>query len=141
MTAVPKRVASSSRESLARVADELRGREHTIWLALQRYRLHHVCDPTAYELFREMHARGEAFDVNSVRPRLTALKDRGLAETCGRRRCSVTGRTVHTWREKPTDSQVVERNETRIHRPDTDGASVTERPTRQSDLFEERSSR
>ena len=57
---------------------------------------------TAYELFRSMEADGLAddglFDLNSVRPRLTALVDRGLVEKGEKRACTVTGKTVYTYR-------------------------------------------
>lgn len=62
------------------------------WNALQS-------SPTALELIAWARARGEqVFDVNSVRPRLTALVEAGLVETAGKRPCRVSGVTVHTWR-------------------------------------------
>jgi hypothetical protein len=54
--------------------------------------------PTALELLAWMRARGEsAFDVNSIRPRITALVDAGLMTSRGKRRCGVSGKTVHIW--------------------------------------------
>jgi hypothetical protein len=54
--------------------------------------------PTALELLDWMMAHGErAFDVNSVRPRITALVANGLVEARGKRQCVVSGKTVHTW--------------------------------------------
>ena len=55
--------------------------------------------PTALELLAWARVKGETlFDVNSMRPRLTALVGDGLVESAGKRRCSVSGKTVHTWR-------------------------------------------
>jgi hypothetical protein len=55
--------------------------------------------PTARELAAWMARQGEPVDdINSVRPRLTALVEAGLVETAGKRRCKVSGKTVLTWR-------------------------------------------
>lgn len=55
--------------------------------------------PTALELLRWARERGESlFDVNSLRPRVTSLVEAGLVESAGKRRCTVSGQTVHTWR-------------------------------------------
>ena len=55
--------------------------------------------PTALELLDWARAQGETlFDINSLRPRLTALVEAGHVETAGKRRCRVSGKTVHTWR-------------------------------------------
>lgn len=55
--------------------------------------------PTALELLAWARAHGEhLFDINSLRPRLTALVESGLVESAGKRRCGVSGKTVHTWR-------------------------------------------
>lgn len=63
--------------------------------------------PTSYELFEWMKSEnGDAlpewvglFDLNSVRPTLTKLKDeRRLIEFGPRRVCSISGRSVHTIR-------------------------------------------
>jgi hypothetical protein len=54
--------------------------------------------PTALELLAWARSKGEhLFDVNSLRPRLKELFDRGLVEPRGKRTCAVSGKTVHTW--------------------------------------------
>jgi len=61
--------------------------------------------PTALELLAWMKERDEPlFDVNSIRPRLTELLERGLIEPAGKRRCIVSGKTVHTWRVREAGS-------------------------------------
>lgn len=77
--------------------DDLRGslprRERLVWEQLL------ACStaPTSYELTERMKRAGLAFDVNSCRPRLTALFDRGCVRRLGKRTCGVTGKTVYTW--------------------------------------------
>ena len=53
--------------------------------------------PTSYELTRWLQADDLAFDVNSVRPRLCALLDKGLIATGEKRPCRVTTRLAYTW--------------------------------------------
>lgn len=58
--------------------------------------------PTAYELLRFMQGQGygmsgPAFDLNSVRPRLTALKERGLVENGDKVICTITRKKAFTW--------------------------------------------
>ena len=55
--------------------------------------------PTARELFVwAVNVRGERLDdINSIRPRITALVESGLVEPRDKRRCAVSGKTVHTW--------------------------------------------
>lgn len=54
--------------------------------------------PTALELLAWMKEQGEpVFDVNSVRPRIRQLVEDGLVEPRAKRRCIVSGMTVHTW--------------------------------------------
>lgn len=55
--------------------------------------------PTAYELFELMKRRGEASDLNDVRPRLTELfKELHKVVRCDKRTCRVTGHTAYTWK-------------------------------------------
>jgi sulfur relay (sulfurtransferase) DsrC/TusE family protein len=55
--------------------------------------------PTARELLAWMQRQGEPVDdVNSCRPRLTYLCERGLVEAAAKRKCAVSGVLVHTWR-------------------------------------------
>jgi len=54
--------------------------------------------PTARELFEWATAKGERLDdINSIRPRLTKLRELGLVEIRGKRICEVSGLTVSTW--------------------------------------------
>ena len=54
--------------------------------------------PTALELMRWARDRGERlFDVNSVRPRITALVEAGLVDKGTKRRCQVSGKVAWTW--------------------------------------------
>ena len=54
--------------------------------------------PTALELLAWARSRGELlFDVNSVRPRITALFACGLIDKVAKRRCAVSGKTAWTW--------------------------------------------
>jgi hypothetical protein len=55
--------------------------------------------PTALELLTWMSDRGErVFDINGVRPRITALVEAGIVESAGQRKCSISGKRVHIWR-------------------------------------------
>jgi hypothetical protein len=54
--------------------------------------------PTARELFEWAKAKGQRLDdINSIRPRLHALVEQGLVAPGAKRRCEVSGKTVHTW--------------------------------------------
>lgn len=61
--------------------------------------------PTALELLAWMRDCGEpVFDVNSIRPRLRELFEIGVIESAGKRRCVVSGKTVHVWRVREIGS-------------------------------------
>lgn len=65
------------------------------------------CSPTARELFAWAVYHGEPLDdINSVRPRLTALVESGLIEVAGKRVCAVSGKRVSTWRVREAGSEV-----------------------------------
>lgn len=55
--------------------------------------------PTALELLSYAQSRfpSERLDVNTIRPRLTELHDRGLVVMGEKRRCYVSGVRVYTW--------------------------------------------
>ena len=74
-------------------------REGQVLRLLAAHWNHTQCSPTARELFVwSVHVRKEPLDdINSVRPRLTALVECGLVETRAKRRCAVSGKTVNTW--------------------------------------------
>lgn len=72
---------------------------------LSAYWNRYQASPTALELLSWAKTRGEnLFDVNSLRPRLTALVDAGVVETAAKRACTVSGQTVYTWRVREAGS-------------------------------------
>lgn len=85
------------RDTSASAYHELRAslprRERLVWEALSKC----LMAPTAYELTETMKRAGLAFDLNSVRPRLTALFEKDSVRRLGKRTCAITGRTVYTW--------------------------------------------
>lgn len=94
-----KLVRPTSIEALREVLETLPHRERAVLGALWHWcKVNAPRCPTAYELFEHMKARGEAFDLNSVRPRLTELHDRGLVETAAKRKCAVSGKAALTWK-------------------------------------------
>jgi hypothetical protein len=89
-------VRDTSREAYRDVRASLAARERVVLEGLRAYLAERGEAPTAYELFKFMEARGEARDLNSVRPRLTEMQ--GRAVVCGpKRKCGVTGKKAHTW--------------------------------------------
>lgn len=91
-----KRVTSTSIAAYREIAPTLPEREALVLAGMQGH-----APMTAYELFRSMEADGLAddglFDLNAVRPRLTALEARGLIAKGEKRACRVTGKTAFTW--------------------------------------------
>lgn len=77
----------------------LEARERFVLEHLTAYlKARHVA-PTSLELLayiQEQHP-GQRFDCNSVRPRISALVDMGIVKASGKRRCPISGMTVHTW--------------------------------------------
>lgn len=55
--------------------------------------------PTALELLAFVQARwpGRPFDVNTIRPRLTAMNDMHMVRMDAKRRCRISGKRVYTW--------------------------------------------
>jgi hypothetical protein len=88
-----KRIALTSRLAYAELQEELQPREREVLDALGRG----LEAPTAYELLERMRAAHPQFDVNSIRPRLTSLRDKGRIFEGNKRRCRVTGRIAWTW--------------------------------------------
>lgn len=76
---------------------DLPAREAAVLIGLRRYAIVHGHAPTSYELFRDMQAEGCAFDINAVRPRLTALWKKSLIIKSDWRACAVTGKNAYTW--------------------------------------------
>ena len=96
-----KRIQITSLEAYYKLLPTLPERERAVLEGLKIYHLGLAnVWPTAYELFSYMEARctPTIFDVNSVRPVLTRLKDKGLVEFGERKRCAITGQNAHVWR-------------------------------------------
>jgi Fe2+ or Zn2+ uptake regulation protein len=89
-----KRVRDTSAQSLRELESTLPRREQIVLDALRHWR---GCPPTSYELTKWLQEEGRAFDLNAVRPRLSALCDKGLVTTGNKRTCRVTGKTSYTW--------------------------------------------
>lgn len=87
-----KRVRDTS--ALALRSLDLPRREQIVLTALQQWT---GPAPTSYELTRWLQADDLAFDVNSCRPRISALVDKGLVVAGPRRACRVTGKSAYTW--------------------------------------------
>lgn len=95
--AAQKQVASTSVKAYRELSDTLPERERAVLIGLRRYWASHRQAPTSYELFESMKADGCAFDLNSVRPRLTALFQHGRVAREAKRMCRVTSKTAYTW--------------------------------------------
>lgn len=94
----PKRVQSTSIAAYREIAGTLPAREALVRLRLQGYVALHHAAPTGYELLQFMRVFDPALDLNSVRPRLTALEAKRLIQKGEKRRCAITGKTAFTWR-------------------------------------------
>ena len=88
-----KHVTTTSLDAYAELQISLPRREVLVWTALAQC----VVPPTSYELTERMKADGLAKDLNSTRPRLTALLKKRCVQTVGKRICTVTGKRVFTW--------------------------------------------
>src|SRR4051794_21074465 len=93
-----KRVAETSRAAFAEIAATRHSRGLEVLETLRRFHRQHGIDPTAYELLAWAQVDHPAWDLNSIRPRLTEMKDAGRVETGGKRRCAITHKQVYTWR-------------------------------------------
>lgn len=89
-----KRVRVTSAEALRAITPTLPRREQVVFDALKAWRGE---PPTGYELTEALRRTHQAFDVNSVRPRLTGLQNKGIVATGERRRCRVSGKNSFTW--------------------------------------------
>lgn len=93
----PKQVAATSVNAYRELQDTLPAREQAVLIGLRRFWARHQRWPTAYEVFSEMKADGVAFDLNSVRPRLTSLFQHGRVTREAKRVCRITGKFAYTW--------------------------------------------
>lgn len=91
-----KQLADTSLQAYREIAPSLQQREALV-LAWLRWATRAGSHPTAMELFAQMRAAGAVEDINSVRPRLTSLKERGRVVRGDKRTCSVTHKTAYTW--------------------------------------------
>ena len=96
-------VADTSRTAFEQIVPRLPTRQRLILSALETWQgtppeTWQGTPPTAYELFVRLRAQGAVRDLNDVRPRLTELKADGRVLDVGTRRCTITGRSAHTWR-------------------------------------------
>jgi hypothetical protein len=92
---------ASSLDAYEGIAPSLEQREQGVLLGLQRCIAWHQRNPTSYELLEFMKSQhiGGVKDVNSVRPRLTSLKEkRRVVVDDHKRRCTITGKMANTWR-------------------------------------------
>lgn len=95
-----KRIQITTLEAYHKLLPTLPERERVILEGLKMFHLGLAnVWPTAYELFSYLEARSapNIFDVNSVRPVLTRLKDKGLVEFGARKRCAITGQNAYEW--------------------------------------------
>ena len=90
-------VEATSLEAYRGLENTLPAREQAVLIGLRRYAIVHGHAPTSYELFSDMRADGCAFDLNSVRPRLTSLFQHGRVTREGKRVCAITKKTAYTW--------------------------------------------
>lgn len=84
----------------------LKGRQAFIRAQLDAFITEYRQDPTALELVRYIASQfpQRLIDVNTVRPRLHEMAEQGWVSASQKRRCSVSGKTVYTWR--PSEPRV-----------------------------------
>lgn len=97
--------AEQRAKDIAKRAAGRETREGAVLRCLSAWWNRYQTSPTALELLAWMRARERSvFDINSVRPRITALVESGLVESAGKRKCSQSGKRVHTWRVREIGS-------------------------------------
>jgi len=80
------------------IGADLARREGLVLDGLEAYHRRRYAWPTAYELFTWMRLEGfDVADLNSVRPRLTALREAHRVWNPGKRPCTVTGKLALVW--------------------------------------------
>lgn len=77
----------------------LQGRQLFVRQQLEQFIIQYNVDPTAKELLVYIASKfpQAAFDLNTVRPRLTEMHEQGWVCHAGKRICRVTSRCVYTW--------------------------------------------
>lgn len=96
----PKRMADTSLVAYREIAPSLSKREALVLNVILGFSY----QPTAYEVVFAMKLRGEAKDANDVRPRITALCDKGVLIKGDKRPCTITGKQAYTYRLQPEDA-------------------------------------
>jgi hypothetical protein len=94
---VRKRIAETSRESFDQIRPELQAHHARTRAALGEFIAAFGFHPTSGELTDWLHSQGRAFDVNTVRPDLTRMKDSDHVRIAGKRICSHSGRKCYVW--------------------------------------------
>lgn len=95
-----KRIAITSYEAFQKIMPTLSEREAMVIIGLERFINKHRYPPTAYELFEYIKVTDKtplAFDINSVRPVLTRLKDKQMVLFGIRKICSITKTSAYSW--------------------------------------------
>jgi len=92
-----KRIAETSRESFAQIRPELQAHHAKTRAALQEFIAAFGFHPTSGELTEWLLRQGRAFDVNTIRPDLTRMKDTHYVRITGKRICSHSGRKCFVW--------------------------------------------
>lgn len=101
-----KRQRATARAVYALDRERLEGRQGQILRILAAHWNAKQVSPTALELLTWALAQGESlFDVNSLRPRLHELCERGLVTAGEKRRCAISGKVVHVWRVREIGSE------------------------------------
>lgn len=102
-----KRVRDTSIEAYIEVFQTISERERSVLVSLQAYFQDKGLWPTAYELYQFMSQVGikGMFDINSVRPVLTYMKDLCLVEFTEKRKCTVSNKKVYTWKIPTASAQ------------------------------------
>lgn len=96
-----RRTADTSRASLHDVQATLGERQQFVRTQLAAFQARYDCWPTALELLRFIKATVPGcaqWDVNSVRPRLTEMKEQGDVTPGVKRICTASGKLAYTWR-------------------------------------------
>lgn len=82
----------------AKAAAGIETREAQVLRCLSAYFNRFQRRPSSLELMRWMQNKGEGvFDINSIRPRITALVAAKVVMAYPKRTCRVSGQTVCTW--------------------------------------------
>lgn len=101
-----KQAATARAVYHADIVPTLHGRQLFVRQQLVSFIDRYGQDPTALELVRFIASQfpQRLIDVNTVRPRLHEMAEQGWVSASQKRRCSVSAKTVYTWR--PSEPRV-----------------------------------